>query len=92
MTGKATESDLEFIGEECKKANATLKAGSDSAASRAGLLMQVLYWIGAISLGRFSRTGKIRQATTSIDNIFAEVCSLSIVYCSRMLGGYMFCD
>jgi hypothetical protein len=50
--------------------------GFDNAASNAGLEERVLYWIGATGVGRFSRTGKIRQATTNIDDLFAEVSSL----------------
>ena len=50
--------------------------GFDNAASNAGLEARVQYSIGATGVGRFSRTGKIRQATTNIDDLFAEVSSL----------------
>ena len=80
------DADLQSIQEECEKANATIKKGSKNFISSAGLLAQVSYWIGAIGIDRLSRRGKIswdglgkiRQATKNIDDIFAEVCYLSI--------------
>jgi hypothetical protein len=79
--------DLEAIQHMCSGKHNTLKRGThaaykfksneltrDSEVSSAGMLQRVLYRIGATGLGRFSRTGKIRQATGNIDNLFTEVC------------------
>jgi hypothetical protein len=70
------EADLKIIREKCSEAKAVLKKGCENAVLSVGLGVKVLYWIGATGVGRFSRTGKIRQATTNIDDLFAEVSSM----------------
>ena len=54
------------------------KKGSEKFISSAGLVAKVCYLIGAAGVDRLSRKGKIRQATKNIDDLFAEVCYLSI--------------
>jgi hypothetical protein len=81
------DEDLEAIHNMCMEKHKTLKQGTlaaymfksheltrESEVSSAGMFHRVLYRIGATGLGRFSRTGKIRQATGSIDDLFIEVC------------------
>jgi hypothetical protein len=62
----------------CEEKNKTIKKGSEKFISSAGLVAKVCYLIGAAGVDRLSRKGKIRQATKNIDDLFAEVCYLSI--------------
>ena len=70
--------DLKSIQKVCEEKNKTIKKGSEKFISSAGLVAKVCYWIGAAGVDRLSRKGKIRQATKNIDDLFAEVCYLSI--------------
>jgi len=71
----------------CEEKNKTIKKGSEKFISSAGLVAKVCYLIGAAGVDRLSRKGKIRQATKNIDDLFAEVCYLSIDPSTQTLSG-----
>ena len=70
--GKACQADLDKIEIECKKMNNELKRAMQRALSKEGWFGKVIYQIRAGGFQRFSRYGKIRQATTDIDDLFIE--------------------
>jgi hypothetical protein len=70
---EGSKENLDAIASICKKMNEELKDSLARSISELHWWRQIIYRIGAGGFGRYSRSGKIRQATKKIDDLFIEV-------------------
>ena len=75
--GNECKSDLEAIAKICKEMNEKLQKSLEHSVSELHWFRQIIYRIGAGGFKRYSKSGKIRQATKKIDDLFIEVVDLS---------------
>ncbi len=70
---EGSKETLEAIAKICKKMNEELKKSLARSVSELHWFRSIIYRIGAGGFKRYSKRGKIRQATQKIDDLFIEV-------------------